>query len=350
MKEDSLSSHSGPKAGPAVADCSADTRADRGWYLSVQYAESRSRKFSEVLKQARECERFQALIDESGRVVYRNLVRRDRLPDFRPVFEALRALNCSLQCTIEGQEFSVDEVNSLLLCALPRAQQPRCTEFTQLAGPSYCLGCDRYLLFAPGTQGGEDGRFWWEFGAVDRAGVLAPDRKAMKDFLVDGTYTNAFCPMADRNLAFSIVDRIPRAIDVRKEFHWEVSYRHRLTESSGELFTRRWQAVPPSRRRPPSFGTQFVIRGEGERPGLVGFDGSQLGEPADDETLSRWLEAGEQFAGVVLSSTNRSHFEFGLLAEFTPVNGHAVPEGFKTIFQPENTLSYLRFLKNLFRR
>jgi len=350
MKEDSVSIHPGPKAGQAATSPPADTRADRGWYLSVEYAESRSRKFNEVLKQARECERFQALIDESGRVIYRNLIRRDRLPDFRSVFEALRDLNCSLRCTIEGQEFSIDEVSSLLLCALPRAQQPRCAEFTQLAGPSYCLGCDRYLLFTPGMEGDEDGRFWWQFGEVDRTGVLVPDRKAMKDFLVDETYTNAFCPMADRNLAFSIIDRIPRAIDVHREFHWEVTYRHRLAESSGELFTRRWQATPPPRRRPPSFGTQFAVRIEGERPTLVGFDGQPLGEPEADRTLSQWLDAGEQFVGVVLGSSNRSHFEFGLLAELSPTNGHAVPESFEPTFEPENTPSYQRFLKNLFRR
>jgi hypothetical protein len=255
-----------------------------------------------------------------------------------------------MHCTVEGHEFPAEDLGTLLVCALPRVGQPRCAEFTPASGASYSLGCDRYLLFVPGVQGNPEARFWWEFGELDRAGVLKLDRQAMKTFLLKGTYTNAFCPMADRKLAMAIIDALPDRVDVREGFDWQVLYRNRLTGSEEALFAGRWAAAPPPRKRPPDFGTTFFVRNAGEQAVLTGLDGRDLGRVTGNGRLAHWLGQKEEFMGIALWSNGRDQFEFVLPSEFVPEKGVVMPESFQPVLVPERTPAYMRHVRGLFNR
>ena len=321
--------------------------AERGWYLTVEYRESRSRKFKELLRQARKCGSFQALIDETGRVVYRNLLRREQLADFGGTFEALHNLDPGIQCTIRGCEFPAEDVHNLLICARASRDSGRCREFTPTDCRAFHLGCDARLLFATDTKSGERGRYWWEFGELSDDGTLRPDRQAMKHYLLDGTFTNSFCPLADHDLAFAVIDALPERVDVRREFGWEIFYTHRLVKPHEELFARRWEAVPASR---PAFGTQFLIRNGGSQASLTGFDGTLLGTLPEQSPLLGCLKKARELAGIVLTR-GLGTFEFGLLKEVVPPPQLALSgDSFTTGFRPESTPRYTRFLVQLFDR
>ncbi len=83
--------------------------ADRGWYIAVEFEPSRSPKFEKVVKMARKHPNHIEIVAPDGRIVYRNIYRREHLKLFWELFNMISGWK-NVKIYIKGKEVPVYRV------------------------------------------------------------------------------------------------------------------------------------------------------------------------------------------------------------------------------------------------
>ncbi len=79
--------------------------ADRGWYIAVEFEPSRSPKFKRVVEMARKHPNHVEIIAPDGRIVYRNIYRREHIDLFWKLFRQISGWK-NVRVYINGRKVS----------------------------------------------------------------------------------------------------------------------------------------------------------------------------------------------------------------------------------------------------
>lgn len=194
--------------------------ADRGFYAVIEFEQSISKKFAQVLEVARRSPGYVELILDGGRIVHRNLFRTVDLARFPELFEMVAGWR-SARFYINGDPVSADDVRETILCFVERGGgrgevKLECGQQRVRSWPlPDFMGCFRYKVLLnrnPFYRESDQAFHWYEYGRVEkRRGkrYLVVDKSMMRRFL-DKAYhcPNFRVPWVEEALT-GLPDRIP---------------------------------------------------------------------------------------------------------------------------------------------
>ncbi|MFN7976054.1 MAG: hypothetical protein U0166_27590 [Acidobacteriota bacterium] len=206
--------------------------ADRGFYVVVEFEQSSSKNFGDVLSVARACPGYVELILEGGLVVHRNLFRKEDLGRFPELFSKVAGWR-STRFFINGDPVTHEIVQETVMCYVERGGPA--AEAKVLCGQSRVrgwplpefLGCHRYKVLLnrnPFYRDGDQAWDWYEYGRVvgpPGARQLQIDKEQMKRHLSKGSY----CPNFRKAWLAESIDRLPEAVPLdppARDIEWKL--------------------------------------------------------------------------------------------------------------------------------
>lgn len=199
-----MSSKSG--SGPdATTDTTADTDsdesspdrwADRGWYLALEYGLLPGKdRFLKRLEQLRNLGRFKELLEEGGRITYRNLFRKHELEEAWKVMTAVNPWRKKVGIYLNGEPVDWSDAHKIVWCTAYLYRENPCRGAPDKR--DFDVGCDRKVSFAPfGWDRIEDRRrHVLSFSTLGRDGRLSFNVDALLDFLGAET-CGRLCPLS----------------------------------------------------------------------------------------------------------------------------------------------------------
>ena len=194
--------------------------ADRGFYAAIEFEQSISKKFQEVLEVARRSPGYTELILDGGRIVHRNLFRRTDLGAFPELFERVAAWR-SARFFINGDAVSADDVRDTVLCYIERGGghgdvKLECGQMRVRSWPlPDFVGCFKYKILLnrnPFYRESDRAFHWYEYGQVKTERgrrVLVVDKELMRSFLARAFHCPNFRRGWVEEAIAALPDRIP---------------------------------------------------------------------------------------------------------------------------------------------
>ncbi len=185
-------------------DAPTTPRADRGWWLAVEYGVvTKQNRFEKKLEKLRKLGSMKELLEPGGRIVYRNLFREDQVREAWTLHAELTPWKSQLSWYLNGEEVSFKDAQEILWCAgFLKTERPCRGTVPEGKGgekktQAFAIGCDRQISIAPSGFEDKEGdkRHVLTFAKVDEGGILRFDRAAMAAFLAAGQ-RNSRCPLS----------------------------------------------------------------------------------------------------------------------------------------------------------
>ena len=193
-----LATPAGSAASVEPSANNGDGWADRGWYLAIEYGVLARDRFLKRLPLLRRLGRFKELLEPGGRILYRNLFRREEVRDAWELLTALRPWHDRLVCYLNGEEQPLKEVQDVLWCASFLRKDNPCRGSGESKGERL-LGCPgaRIVVSAGNWELVEDDRrHLLTFTRVDPDGVLRPDHDAIAAYVSRPHARSTRCPIS----------------------------------------------------------------------------------------------------------------------------------------------------------
>lgn len=194
--------------------------ADRGFYAVIEFEQSISKKFQEVVEVARRCPGYVELLLDGGRIVHRNLFRKPDLGSFPELFEMVAGWR-SARFFINGDAVSQEIVRSTVLCYVERGGgngdvKLECGQMRVRSWPlPDFVGCYRYKILLnrnPFYRESDQAFHWYEHGQVvteNGKRYLAVDKAQMRKYLSEAYHCPNFRVGWVEEAIAGLPDRIP---------------------------------------------------------------------------------------------------------------------------------------------
>lgn len=164
---------------------------DRGFYAVIEFEQSISKKFQQVLEAARHSPGYLEMILDGGRIVHRNLFRKADLSRFSELFARVSGWR-SARYFINGDAVSADTVRDTILCYVERGGgngdiKLECGQSRVRSWPlPDFMGCFKYRILLnhnPFYRESDQALHWYEYGRVETVAgkrYLAVDKELMR--------------------------------------------------------------------------------------------------------------------------------------------------------------------------
>ncbi len=257
---------------PATVD-SAGRWADRGFYAVIEFEQSISKKFQQVLEVARRSPGYVELVLDGGRIVHRNLFRKTDLGRFSELFNMVQGWR-SARYFINGNPVTADDVRETVLCYVERGGgngdvKLECGQSRVRSWPlpDY-IGCFKYRVLLnrnPFYRESDQAFHWYEYGRVETSGgkrTLVVDKDLMRKYFATAYLCPNFRASWVEEAIAGLPDRIPLDPPERTMEWRQVNFPAMAGGTSWEFVMRRGvKAFPAKTTEYKMFLRDLFLRG-----------------------------------------------------------------------------------------
>jgi hypothetical protein len=191
---------------------------DRGWYLVVEFSQTRSERYDEAVELARALPDYVEILDENRRGIHRSVVRRAELGE--RVWTLLEIIEPwkSARGYVCGDELAIGDIRAGLRCFVWEKEHLGCDPDPEMV-PTY-FGCPRSHV---GLW--LDARQPWYHEAHPRSGreVFAVPKERLLKRLRSFLKAWRICPNLDYAATEEFLQRLPEEIDLAADRRWRIS-------------------------------------------------------------------------------------------------------------------------------
>ncbi len=201
------------------------TWIDRGWYIILEFEQSSSPIFNKVLTLARSGLDYSEIVDETGKIIYRNIFRKEQIEQFVILFEFVKNWR-SVSVYVKGDKLDRENLTlNGINCYIEKIHTSAeyctnilSTHFKDL--PDY-FGCFRSRL----AINPYEWKPWFSYGDISRDEEYYYINKKL---MLESVYNNlAFyeeCPDINWDIIKQMISILPDTIEIHSEPRWHYHY------------------------------------------------------------------------------------------------------------------------------
>jgi hypothetical protein len=198
----------------AASKQTIDTSRFEGWYASLSFYPTNSKKFMDALTIAKDAPQFIEHKDASGRIYYQAAYssKSEEYAAFYSLFSLAKDWKTA-ELTINGKKMDMKRITTILDCYATKLKNDENYCFGYDEGSQNPFGCHRIGL-SPKQEP------WWSYGNFDSKNIWHVDKKAIVGEIQTGTKICKFCPAFSDKKVQEVYESLPEEIDSDNNKNW----------------------------------------------------------------------------------------------------------------------------------
>ncbi len=193
------------------------------WTISVEFRQSSSTIFREVILRVQQFPTFEQVITESGQTTYRVTFSASQIKEFESIYSLVKQWKLT-EVKVSGRSIPLPDVNKWLRCFRDKAACLR-------SNPLFCwgassmtfnlFGCHRTMIRDAHPEWTDN---WYEFASMRQDGVCLINKAMIAAKIAENLQSYNFCPALNMDFVTLGFSLIPDEVNPRRDRDWEYVY------------------------------------------------------------------------------------------------------------------------------